>query len=327
MAKIDTQFNYLGLQGIKYNVKDRQKNTKTKVVSMLNRSQSIFRWHGLPETIPEKSLEKLLQCHGFTVIGKADGKLYATYAGLGGKYDVYYRPTEATVSIPYLNYNDTWHIDSDCVLVRSDSYMQGLLPVYEKYCSFLTENELTMYLTLVNYRSQSFITANDSDSLKSAGEYIKGLYEGNISVVGSDKLFDSLKSLERKTETDIKDLIEFEQYIIGSLYNEIGLSANYNMKKERLTDADIELNSDFLYPLIDDMLENRRIACEQINDMFNLNVSVELNSAWDYREYENKMTVSTMDDAGDKTEDETEDEIEEKEDQKGDDTDDVKTEI
>ena len=81
----------------------------------------------------------------------------------------------------------------------------------------------------------------------------------------------------------MKDLFEFQQYMKASLYNEIGLSANFNMKRERLTANEVEANTDNLYPLVDDMLNCRRLAIEKINEMFGLNIEVEFNSSWDYR--------------------------------------------
>ena len=40
------------------------------------------------------------------------------------------------------------------------------------------------------------------------------------------------------------------------------------------------MNDDALMPLIDQMLACRKKACKQINDLFGLNIDVELNSAW-----------------------------------------------
>src|SRR5699024_4715632 len=77
------------------------------------------------------------------------------------------------------------------------------------------------------------------------------------------------------------------------LYNEIGLNANYNMKRERLNTSEVEMNSEALYPLVDNMLYNRRLAVEEINEKFGTNISVEFNSSWDYRLGDKKRTGET----------------------------------
>ena len=76
----------------------------------------------------------------------------------------------------------------------------------------------------------------------------------------------------------------------SGLNNAIGLNSNSAMKKERLITAEIDVNNTALYPLIDDMLECRRIAIEKINAMFETDISVELNSSWDYRDL-NGMSI------------------------------------
>lgn len=74
--------------------------------------------------------------------------------------------------------------------------------------------------------------------------------------------------------------IELQQYLKGSLYNELGINANFNMKREALSGEEVALNDDALMPLIDDMLKQRRTMCDELNKMFGLNVSVDYGSAW-----------------------------------------------
>ena len=283
---INKQFDFLGLDSnIIYNYMDKRKNVADMVTYMFNRSNIMFKYHNLPETIPETELEKLLQINGFAIVGKINGDLYAINGGLGGETDVYNRPTIATVSVPYFNFNDTWDIDKDCVVIKNDSNAIGLIPMFVKYCTLINENEITMMLATVNKRIQNLLSANDDNTVESARQFLKDVFEGKQGVIAENKLFDSLKVNNSSTnaQVNLKDLFEFEQYLKASMFNEIGLSANFNMKRERLTSAEIETNSDNLYPLVDDMLNNRRIALEKINKMFDTDIEVEFNSSWDYR--------------------------------------------
>ena len=283
---INKQFDFLGLDSnIIYNYMDKRKNVADMVTYMFNRSNIMFKYHNLPETIPETELEKLLQTNGFAIVGKINGDLYAINGGLGGDTDVYNRPTIATVSVPYFNFNDTWDIDKDCVVIKNDSNAIGLIPMFVKYCTLMNENEITMMLATVNKRVQDLLSANDDNTVESARQFLKDVFEGKQGVIAENKLFDSLKVNNSSTnaQVNLKDLFEFEQYLKASMFNEIGLSANFNMKRERLTNAEIETNSDNLYPLVDDMLNNRRIAIKKINEMFDTDIVVEFNSSWDYR--------------------------------------------
>ena len=58
------------------------------------------------------------------------------------------------------------------------------------------------------------------------------------------------------------------------------------MKRESLNDDEIAANEDTLKPLIDDMLEQRQIGIDEVNKMFNLNITVSLNSSWEDNEIE-----------------------------------------
>lgn len=295
-GNINKQFDFLGLDNnLIYNHLDKRKNVADMVTYMFNRSNIMFKYHNLPETIPETELEKLLQTNGYVIVGKINGDLYAINGGLGGETDVYNRPTIATISVPYFNFNDTWEIDTDCVVIKNDSNAIGLIPMFVKYCTLMNENEITMMLATVNKRIQNLLSANDDNTVESAKQFLKDVFEGKIGVIAESKLFDSLKVNNSSTnaQVNLKDLFEFEQYLKASMYNEIGLSANFNMKRERLTSAEIETNSDNLYPLVDDMLNNRRLAIEKINEMFETDIEVEFNSSWDYRVFEGASIHNT----------------------------------
>ena len=79
----------------------------------------------------------------------------------------------------------------------------------------------------------------------------------------------------------ITDLIELEQYLKASWFNELGLNANYNMKRESINSGESQLNNDMLLPLIDDMLKQRQEGAEKVNDMFGTSITVELASSWE----------------------------------------------
>ena len=268
-----------------YDYKNKQKNLQQHVEYMLNRSNIMFEYKNLPDTIPERELEVLLQTNGFCAFVKIDGDYYVVNGGLGGLPDVYNRPTQIIVTVPYLKYNATLDIDKDCVIIPNDSMYMGLLPLYEKYCTILMENEITMILATVNKRVQNLLSANDDNTVESAKEFQKKVFDGELGVIAESQLFDSLKvnNSSNNSQVSMKDLFEFQQYTKASLFNEIGLSANFNMKRERLTANEVEANTDNLYPLVDDMLKCRRLALDKINEMFGLNIEVQFNSSWDYR--------------------------------------------
>lgn len=276
---------YNGIHGIPFDRTEKDRNTRNQVMYMLDRSLLMFKYHNLPETLPPIELERLLQTNGFAGVTEVNGELYAFYGGLGGEQDVYGRPTTMVISNPALNYNETLVIDRDVVLMRNDSMMLGLIPTFAKYSSIMNENELSMTLASISQRVNNLISVADDNTADSAKKYLKQLEEGKLGYIFESKLFDSLQTnpMNSSGGSSITELIELQQYLKASMYNEIGLNANYNMKRERLNSSEVEMNSDNLYPLVDNMLEHRRMALEQINEKYGTDISVEFNSSWDYR--------------------------------------------
>lgn len=73
MAKIDKKFEYLclGSGSNLWDFRDKEASTKDSVLYMLDRSNIMFKYHGLPETVPAEELEHILQTGGFTIWGKS----------------------------------------------------------------------------------------------------------------------------------------------------------------------------------------------------------------------------------------------------------------
>lgn len=275
-----------------FNHLDKAKNINLANEITYNKTMAMFKYHNLPNTIPCYELENLLQKNGFACVAQVEGSLYAFDGGLGGEPDVYYRPTICTVANPALKLTRDFEIDKDCVIVKNDSNMVGLSHTIAKYNTLLAENEITMLIALINSRMNIIFSGADSATKASAEQYLNMIVQGKLGVISDNAFLESLKiQIGSTTRNNVfEDLIRLNQYLKAGLNNAIGLNSNSAMKKERLITAEIDVNNTALYPLIDDMLECRRIAIEKINDMFETDITVELNSSWDYRDL-NGMSI------------------------------------
>lgn len=265
-----------------YDYKAKSKNVIIQNNYMLAKTVSMFEWENLPETIPYKELEKLLQVNGFAFITKVNGELYAFNGGLGGVPDVYGNPTEIVISNPALNFNKTLDLKKDGVLIINDDFQLGLIPLFNRYNTFLIENDINMMMYGYNTRTQKLISASDDKTKQSAQLAVRKAIDGDIEVIGESVIFDGIKvhSGANASGVSITNLTEFHQYIKASLYNEIGLSANFNMKRERLTAGEIEVGDDSNYPFVYNMLKCRVKAMELLNEMYNLEINVDFGSVW-----------------------------------------------
>ena len=268
-----------------YNYKTKEHNIKKLNERMLSRTLSMFNYTNLPETIPVVELEKQLQTNGYTFITEVEGKLFAFEGGLGGEPDVYGKPTNITISSPALNFNKTLDIETEGVLINNDDLQLGLIDLFNRYNTLLIENEITMFLNTYNTRIQTLISSGDDTTRESAELYLKKIIDGELGIIGENRLFEGLK-VQNATmgNADITtQLIELNQYLRATLFNEVGLNANFNMKRERLNSSEVDMNIDNLYPFIDNMIANRKQGIDKINELFGENIGVEFGSIWSKR--------------------------------------------
>ena len=219
---------------------------------MLSRTQSMFAYTGLPDTIPASKLELMLQTKGYAFVTEVNGNLYALYGGLGGEPDVYEDSTEITVSNTALKLSKTYNIENDGVLVNNDVMQLGLLPILNKYGALLAENTISIHTVDIILRMVCMISASDDRTYTGALKFIDDIEKGKLSAIGESAFFDG-----------------------GAL------SSNESA-----------LNDDFLLPLVDNMIKERQTAIEKINEKYNLDISIDFASAWKVTHEENEKQIA-----------------------------------
>ena len=295
MGNIDNRS--LWLFGYKGNIlKNKDMLIDSYFKYMMNKSIRMFKWKNLPDTIPQRELELILQVCRFAIVTESptnDGKkLFVFYGGLGGMPNEYYQPTQAIVSNPYLKFTKVLNLDDyikedgNAVVGWNDSMHIGLFSINNRYASLLAETDLTLKYQLVNMRFNNVLTADDDTTKESLKQMYEDVEDGTgFGIVVTKKFMaetnvDKIELRSQSHQMQLKDTIETKQYLMGSWLNELGLNANYNMKREAINESEADLNEDSLLPMVDDMLDQRKLLCENINKKFGTNISVELSSSW-----------------------------------------------
>lgn len=271
---------------------DKDYMFKSSLIQMLNKSTRIFKYKNLPDTILEKDLETILQVGGYAIWKRVGEKMYVFSGGLGGQPNPYYLPTIAIVANPALKYNASLEIDKECVVMLNDYHYQGLMPMFNKYCGLLVEAELSLKYAILNTRIPAIVQADNDNTYESAKLFFDKIIKGEeYGIVSTKEFYDGIKIQDYHKVSNIKDLIEAIQYIKGSWYNEIGINAQFNMKREAINEAEATLNDDILIPTIDVMLDCRQKALEKVNEMFGTNITVELASVWKQNRTEEELAL------------------------------------
>lgn len=308
--------NYV-LTDIQQDFQNRVEGWRLHLGYALARTRRMFRYTGLPDTIPERELELSLQMNGsvawFRVPDDAEkvdyrGKLYAIAGRWGVDPDPYYIPTTYLISDPYL-WEGSLKIGEDAIIMKNDSMMAGLLPLHSRMAAQLAQSELTIWCIDILSRVKNAIAAGDTRTKKSAELYLDQIVEGNLAGVIADNAFlETLKSIPMgdAKQGDIQEHIELIQYIRGTWENEIGLEAMFDMKREAINSGEAQLGKHARLVLADDMLLCRREALDLINAKFGTDIRVELASGWAEEKRENEAELEDIkegrdDDAAEKT--------------------------
>lgn len=281
---------------------------------MLDRTNRMFRYKGLPDTIPDYMLEYMLQVYGSVAVLRAkDGELYAFRCEFGGPPDPYYRPTQAIIANPALGTladgmykivnnlppfdRSTWDSYPECVRFLSDTQIMGLVPLFSRYAAQMTENDISIRCAQINLRQNTVIGADTGQEYESAVQYIKELEAGRGSIISKRPFMEGVQvtNVSNGQSNSIMQLIELQQYLKASWYNEIGLNSNFNMKRQYVSSEEINSTADIMLPLIDNMFECRKLAVEQINKHFGTDITVEKDSAWEKKQIQSDLSIMPED--------------------------------
>lgn len=277
-----------------------------------------FKISGLPDTMPERDIKLMLFTNGFVSVTEITPKdtafspgLYAVVGGLGGVTAYRSKPQWITWAQPVLG-SRTDIIGKDCVIVKNDDLLLGVLPMFNRYALQIVETDITIRIALINQRIEQLISCADENIRKAAENYISDVKSGKISVCADNALIDALKvSPYANTENGrLTSLIEMKQYLKGSWDNEIGLSANYNMKREAISANESERDNDILLPFIDEMRKSWSTGFDEVNAKYGTSIKVELTGSWDEKITENPKEDEQQEDEKPKEEEQQENEIE-----------------
>lgn len=256
--------------------------TNTYKSYMYDRTLSMFKYTNLPDTIPEEMLEYYLQHYGSCAITEVDGKLYAFHGNYGGYIDPYYRPTLYIVANPALKYSAQLEINKDCVFCINDKLWVGLEPLISRYAYLIAENLITLRVANIMLRIVALLSAPDDKTKAEAERYLSNLVEGKLGIIGENRFFEGVKmqSPPSNNGSYLTQFIELHQYLLGTFYSEIGLKANFNMKREAIMAEESSLNDDVIVALVETMYQCRLSNVERINAMYGTDIKVSYAGEW-----------------------------------------------
>lgn len=272
----------------------------TLMSSVLKKAHMMLEYENVPKEIPVRMLKTYLITNGHFCGFTMGGKMMISWGTFAGKPDEYYFPKQYIVSNPYIEgmSGRTLEIGRDCIVVKNDSLAESLLDVISKHVNMLTENESSMIICDILARSQGILSAKDDAQLESAQTYLKQIFNGKVVPIKSDSFTgENFETVPFGTAHYIlTDLIEYEQYIRSSLYSELGIKINFNMKRESLNAEETSMDEELLKPYIDNMIETQNEDLLMLSDFWGLPepIRVKRGSVWAENEKKDELSMDKM---------------------------------
>lgn len=267
-------------------INNRLINTQATVDTLFTKVLEVFRYENLPLTIPKDVIETLSTRNGACVIYEHEDNLFVTATLPSSEFDVYNRPTR--VKFHHTNEGERVSLERtvgiDAVLYRNDSNQIGLEQIINEFAVMSAQAKITMLRNLVDLRGNYIIHAKDENSYRSALEFENSVRRGDTAVLMAEQF--EVGAISEGVEihhtpipnSPASQTIELYQYIQSIYYGELGIDLNNNMKREYVSNAEIDKSTGM--PFIHNMLRVRQEAIRDINALFGTDITVALSGEW-----------------------------------------------
>lgn len=237
-----------------------------------------YKWNGLPKTIDERFLELTLCGKNGSVLFFKDENIghLALPCTLSGRFNVYKIPIERRAYA--VNGYQATRDDTNSVIIYSNQLHNGM-SVYNRLVQYAKDLYLIDSIIMVNVNAQKtplMLLADEKQMLTLKNLYMK--YDGNQPFIFGDRNDlnpNSIQALVTGAPYVADKLYELKQNIWNEVLTFLGVPNVQMNKKERLITDEVNRGLGGVFASRYSGLLSRRQACDQINDMFGLNISVE----------------------------------------------------
>lgn len=249
-------------------------------------SISMFDWKNLPNTIDARFLELALFNDGMAVFFKDEVMGYlGLQVMIGGALDVYRIPITRT-AFAQNGYQINLDPNNSVIIFNNMLHTNSILDVQEM-SKRLYEIQRTIDVNVIQQKTPKIITCTENQRLVMKNLYAQ--YMGNEPFIFGDKNLDlsGIKTLDTTSPYVADKLYDLKTQYWNEALTYLGISNVNTIKKERMITDEVQRNLGGTIASRYSRLFMRQQACEQINRMFGLNISV------DYRE--DMQVVDTFD--------------------------------
>lgn len=239
-----------------------------------------FRWNNLPPGIESHIIEEYLYNCGQVAFFESDKPEMPGFlclpCTLYGDLNVYGEPLNfQATGIDYykiLKRNDmAWIKSSDDLTITRNQV--------EFYTDWIDDIEKTMRKNLEQLRQPDIIASNKNNEVSLRNMYQK-VKEGEEPIFYDKDTYRGgdfpIQVLNRNVNNYLESLQKNKNDVMFELLTFLGVNNANTDKKERMIVDEVNVNNIHILMNLDIEYKNRKLACEEINKKFGLNVEVEL---------------------------------------------------
>lgn len=236
---------------------------------------SMFEWKNLPPEIDERYLELMLFEQGRVLFFKdKEAGFYATLKFTNqGTLDLYNRPIKRRA---YANngYNNTFD-NTDSVIIYNNYLHTNSATLVRRYAQRLWDLDRTIDINCKAQKTPILLKCSEGERLTTKNLYKE--FDGNAPVIYADKGLSTnpISVLNTNAPYVADKLYNLRTQIWNEALTYLGVSSTNTQKKERLISDEVMRQNGGTVASRYSRLEMRKQACDEINSMFGLNVSVD----------------------------------------------------
>lgn len=261
------------------------------VDELLQHCMCIFTLENLPNEIPEHEPDITSFLKGYCAVVKlSNGKwTVPPETGLFGLTDYYDEFTDINFATP-LHFGKR-KINENAFIIRNTKLKNPLLPMIQRYATFLSHADLSFIAQLVNSRDDEFFEAIGESNRKAIEDYLTNKYNGKMHTIVNKGFSMIQHEFKNHSQGENIKLWDVRNDILCSFFEEIGIK-KANEKRERQITSEVNANNVLLKCNIANMHKTRQIDWDNFNEYTGNNVKVICNI--DYDDEEGVQTENNM---------------------------------
>lgn len=236
---------------------------------------SMFKWTGLPETISTRFLERSLFYNGYVIFFKSkdlDCFVVANATAIG--LNDYEEPT-AYRARGVNKINELVKV-SECVVIRNNVMWRGNISSVNFFAKELSNIKKTFDLNLEQLKNP-YIIECDEGQLTTVQNIMRKKQNGEPYIFARKdvtKQF-NLTTTDLKIQNYTQQLLDVQSSVESKAKTHFGINNNNVFKRERLVSNETNQNNEEIELNRKLMLDERKKACKEIKEMFNIQIDVE----------------------------------------------------